>query len=911
MPTKKTLAFGLALLSVASHAQAWGFTAHRTVNRKAVTTLPKPLRLLFEANVAYLAEHAIDPDLWRAAGRPGEGPNHFLDMDAFGPYPFDGIPRSEADHARVHGKDALEKGRVPWRVAEVYAELVAAFRAGDAARTLERAAVLGHYVADAHVPLHAALNYDGQLSGQTGVHARWEAEMVERFERQIDAAVLPASARRIEDPVAFTFSVLVDSYARSLETLASDRESAGTRDFVETPEDDRYDDAYYTKLYEKEGRRLGARLAASATAAGSLWLSAWEDAGRPPVDESFRFAHVRKSSKAVLLSLDGASAPLLDDAVARGVMPRLAALRAAGAVGRSLTALPCKTAAGHAALFTGAWSDVNGISGNKMPVAGGAIDSLQDGFESTGLLAEPIWVTAARQGLNVTVVSAPQAHPFTPFTDGKRFGGNFGWNLTLMDGYSRSGNEDAVYGASELGSRPASGWTATLPPHAGELLEVEVPVSATEFPGGLRLPGLLYDDPADPVRGFDTLALALGKQAASRVVLKPRPALGPDASAFQALAVPVADGKAVMQLRLFSLSTDGHDLILYRTEPAVIRSNKARVGDAATEASGGFVRNGAGRRYSAGAFGPPLWKGGDGTAERRFLETLALATRQFTRLTELAETRTRFDLLVSYLPLPDEFFHAWLGLLDPTLPGHDPGLAARLHPFVEQALGLVDGYVGRVSDLAGPDTILAVGADHGMAGIASVVRPNVALAQAGLLEVDAKGVLDLARTRALYSPANSGYVLVNRDSRRGGIVSRNEEADVRQRAVAALTAILDPATGERVVLDLLDAGPGREPGIGGPTGGDLYLSLRRGWDTDPETTGALTEPADPAGEHRTDPQRPEMHAAFAIAGPGVAPAVDLGEIRQIDIAPTLCALLGIDPPAQATGQVLERALARH
>src|SRR5262245_16248120 len=157
MILRTILATGLGLLALAPSAHAWGFTAHRMVNRKAIATLPRPLRGLFERNAAYVVEHSIDPDLWRTAGLLGEGPNHFLDMDAFGSYPFDAIPRVEADHLRLHGPQAAEKGRLPWRVAEVYADLVAALRAKDPARVLERAATLGHYVADAHVPLHAVL----------------------------------------------------------------------------------------------------------------------------------------------------------------------------------------------------------------------------------------------------------------------------------------------------------------------------------------------------------------------------------------------------------------------------------------------------------------------------------------------------------------------------------------------------------------------------------------------------------------------------------------------------------------------------------------------------------------------------------------------------------------------------------
>jgi arylsulfatase A-like enzyme len=64
----------------------------------------------------------------------------------------------------------------------------------------------------------------------------------------------------------------------------------------------------------------------------------------------------------------------------------------------------------------------------------------------------------------------------------------------------------------------------------------------------------------------------------------------------------------------------------------------------------------------------------------------------------------------------------------------------------------------------------------------------------------------------------------------------------------------------------------------------------------------------PRGEHFLDPEQPDMHAAFALAGPGVKEGADLGLIRQIDVAPTLCLLLGIEPPAQATGEVLRSAL---
>jgi predicted AlkP superfamily phosphohydrolase/phosphomutase len=891
-------------LSERSHA--WGFLAHRVVNRQAIATLPgeSPLRALFEGNADYLAEHSIDPDLWRAAGREDEGPQHFLDLDAFGSFPFDGIPRVEAEHLAKHGREAVQKGRVPWRVGEVYHELVAGFRSREPGRILERAAVLGHYVGDAHVPLHAALNYDGQLTGQTGIHARWESELVERFERQILPGVRPAPARPVPDPVGFTFEVLLESYRHSLEALAADREVAGRRDFADTPQDDRYDDGYYSRLHEREASRVQARLAAAATALGSLWLSAWREAGSPPLDVSFRFPHVRRGAKLVLLSLDGAAASLIDDAVGRGVMPHLARLRARGATARgSRTTLPCKTAAGHAAVFTGAWSDRNGISGNEVAVPGGSVLEENSGYTSTHLRAEPLWVTAARQGLQVTVASATQVYPFGPFLEERRFGGNYGRSLTLFDGYQNVRVPDAVYTANDLAPTTGEGWLGELPAHLGAVRELTLIVA------GSKVDGLVYDDPTDPVRGFDTLYLGLDRDPKGGITLKPA-AAADEPAAFAALSLRLAGSDGAAFFRLFSLSPDGSEMLLYRSPVHVLRASRPRLEGPAFAATGGFLGNGADDQYRSGALGPPLWDGGDGTAERRYLETVALMLRQFRRLNDFAIDRTSWDLLLTYLPQPDEAFHLWLGRLDPTLPHHDPALASRLRPLLDALLGRVDAEVGHLVERAGPRAVVAVASDHGQMATDRVVRPNVALARAGLLALDddEEGRVDLSRTRAVYFPGNSAFVLVNRAGRPSGIVRPDEEEGVRRQVRETLRALRDPE-GRAPVLDVIEPRPGDQPGVGGPTGGDLYLSLAPRYRLSPATDGEAVGPVTPTGEHLTNPERPGMWAAFSVAGAGVASGVDLGLIRQIDIAPTLCALIGIDPPAQATGTALHAGLA--
>ena len=137
---------------------------------------------------AFISEHAIDPDLWRTAGWVEEPPQHFLDLDAFGAAPFDALPREKDAAIAKFGKEMVQKnGLLPWRVEEMHGKLVRAFADVKAERPYAKdnikflSAVLAHYVGDAHVPFHAVVNYDGQLTNQHGLHSRFESQLFERY----------------------------------------------------------------------------------------------------------------------------------------------------------------------------------------------------------------------------------------------------------------------------------------------------------------------------------------------------------------------------------------------------------------------------------------------------------------------------------------------------------------------------------------------------------------------------------------------------------------------------------------------------------------------------------------------------------------------------------------------------------
>jgi len=258
-------------------AEAWGFEAHKFIMGRAIALLPAPIRPFFEAARVSLVEHSIDPDLWRRAGWGEEMTRHYFDLDAYGTHPFKEVPHELNEAIKKHGIEFVNRnGTLPWRTVDVQRELAEAFRQRDVyARENIKfyASVVGHYVADAHVPFHTTLNHDGQLTQQLGIHARFELEMFERFRNWI--RISPRPVFKIPDPRAYMFDTLTQSFVLVQPLLDADRLAASGRD--------QYDDGYYAMFFGKGRPLLESRLADSITAVASMITAAWVEAGRPPL----------------------------------------------------------------------------------------------------------------------------------------------------------------------------------------------------------------------------------------------------------------------------------------------------------------------------------------------------------------------------------------------------------------------------------------------------------------------------------------------------------------------------------------------------------------------------------------------------------------------------------------------------
>ena len=287
---RKALPLALAALLLSTFRpvplQAWGFNGHRFITERAIDLLPPEIRPFFQANRVSIVEHSIDPDTYRTMGFLEEPPRHFLDMDAYGPFPFKNLPRDMKEAIAIRGQEFVTRnGTVPWRAEEVYGMLRNAFKelgtvgwARDNVKLFS--SVLSHYVGDSHQPLHAALNYDGQMTNQHGIHSRFETEMFDRYRDRLKIA--PAPAAPVTSVRDYMFTTLTDSFQQVEAILAADLAAVKGRTL--------YDDGYFAQLYQATGPIMEKRMSAAMTGVASLITSAWIEAGRPalPVEAAPR-----------------------------------------------------------------------------------------------------------------------------------------------------------------------------------------------------------------------------------------------------------------------------------------------------------------------------------------------------------------------------------------------------------------------------------------------------------------------------------------------------------------------------------------------------------------------------------------------------------------------------------------------
>jgi hypothetical protein len=288
---KRNLKFLISMLVISVSATgilyAWGFWGHKRINRMAVFTLPQELMGFYKANIDFVEEHAVDPDKRRYASKD-EAPRHYIDLDRYGEHPLDSIPKFWRDAVAKYTEDSLmAHGIVPWHVVKELGWLTDAFRKKDYERILNLSADLGHYIADAHVPLHCTQNYNGQLTNQQGIHGFWESRLPELYGDNYDYLI--GKAEYIENPLEKIWQVVGESYHAHDSVLRIERELNEKFD-----KDLKYSyeqrGAQTMRVYSKEysaaydkllNGMVERRMRQSIICVASFWYTAWFNAGQP------------------------------------------------------------------------------------------------------------------------------------------------------------------------------------------------------------------------------------------------------------------------------------------------------------------------------------------------------------------------------------------------------------------------------------------------------------------------------------------------------------------------------------------------------------------------------------------------------------------------------------------------------
>ena len=278
---KAFLAAGVALVAslAPSPAFAWGTAAHRHIMARAIELLlPAELKPFFILHNDEMVMRVVDPDLFRVLGWE-EDQNHFVNFGAkeLGEYPFKELPREYGAAIEKFGMATLKRnGLLPWRQQEEFGNLRRAFEGFSResyapGNTVLFAAVMSHYIQDAHQPLHASVNYDGQLTGNTGIHSRFESALFERFQSRLTIRPTPPSP--ILNARDAAFDALLASYKLVDPILEADQAAKQGKNT--------YDDEYFERLFTKVRPILERQLGEAMTATAGLIMGAWEQAGRP------------------------------------------------------------------------------------------------------------------------------------------------------------------------------------------------------------------------------------------------------------------------------------------------------------------------------------------------------------------------------------------------------------------------------------------------------------------------------------------------------------------------------------------------------------------------------------------------------------------------------------------------------
>tara|TARA_B100000929_G_scaffold19483_1_gene14987 strand:+ start:567 stop:1427 length:861 start_codon:yes stop_codon:yes gene_type:complete len=270
-------------LILATFVRAWGLDGHRRINYIASKQLKGPFGQFLKNNSDPLKWYAVAPDYNKDIDSE-EFHRHFIDADYYDEYPFTKIPKKYEELISLYGEDKIRKyGIAPWAINETCERIIDLLKKNQLEEAIYNMGVVGHYIADLHMPLHTVINYNGQFSGNDGIHKRWEHRLVDEYVKKIKPV---GKIEKVEDPWSFSMKIVKESFKLHPLILEADTKA---RKLLTKEQADRlnsydvlsFEKPYLDSLYDDTGNLLNERMGRAVMRLASLWNYCWEQAGRP------------------------------------------------------------------------------------------------------------------------------------------------------------------------------------------------------------------------------------------------------------------------------------------------------------------------------------------------------------------------------------------------------------------------------------------------------------------------------------------------------------------------------------------------------------------------------------------------------------------------------------------------------
>jgi hypothetical protein len=262
----------------------WGYDAHQRINWSAANIIPGKFGKYVHSNRQELAQYAVVADYIKSSDNK-EAPRHYIDADLYDVFPFDSLLGSLADLEAKYGKDMIGKwGYGPWAIDETCNRVIYMLKNKRWDEAIFHMSTLGHYISDIHVPLHVVENYNGQLTGNDGIHFRWEGRMVDEYVKSIrPTGPLPLVSESVVD---FSMNIVRESYVTMQQILNADTKARKLLSSSEQQQLNSYDilpfeGPYLQSLYDQTADLVQDRIEMAVLRIAAMWVYCWNEAGQP------------------------------------------------------------------------------------------------------------------------------------------------------------------------------------------------------------------------------------------------------------------------------------------------------------------------------------------------------------------------------------------------------------------------------------------------------------------------------------------------------------------------------------------------------------------------------------------------------------------------------------------------------